>query len=264
MKTRLIRFVGLSLMAVGSLLLTGGAPASAGEVIRLTNGEWPPYLSEKLPHHGAASHLVTEAYKAVGVTVQYGFFPWKRSYQMARRGSWQGTLVWVHTAQRAEDFYYSAVVIRDPEYLFHLKAKPLVWQTPADLAGLTIGATLHTAYPSLEAAAADGILRLERAGNYDTLYQRLLKHRIDAIPQVSQVGRYYQQMTLTPTQRARITASPTVVQERQYHLILSRQAAGSQAFIERFDEGLRAIRANGTYARIMDGLQKGSYDERVD
>lgn len=242
------------------LLAAGDPTASAADSVRLTNGEWPPYLSDKLPHYGAASHLVTEAFKAAGVETVYGFFPWKRSYKQAREGHWQGTLVWVYTAERARDFYYSEVVIRDPEYLFHLKTRDLDWKTPADLSGLIIGTTLHTAYPPLEKAAAEGILKLERAGNYDTLYKRLLRHRIDAIPQVSQVGRYYQQMTLSPEERQRITYSSTVLQEREYHLILSKRAKGSPALMERFNQGLAIIRSNGTYARIISSLRNGAYD----
>jgi polar amino acid transport system substrate-binding protein len=258
--------VWIGLLMAGDLTAAAPATAPAGAAatadrIRLTNGEWAPYLSERLPHFGAASHIVAEAYKAAGIDVQYGFFPWKRSYKLAREGHWHGTLVWVYTAERAEDFLYSDVVIRDPEYLFHLKSRSLNWQTPADLAGLTIGATLHTVYPTLELAAAAGILRLERAGNYDSLYQRLLKRRIDAIPQVSQVGRYYQQQTLSAEERDRITHAPTIVQERQYHLILSKKAAGSGALIARFNEGLRAIKADGTYARIIKALETGAYDE---
>lgn len=242
------------------LFMAGDLTVSAADNIRLTNGEWAPYLSEKLPHYGAASHLVAEAFKAVGVETIYGFFPWKRSYKLAKEGHWQGTLVWVHTAERAKDFYYSEIVVRDPEYLFHLKSRDLGWETPADLVGLIIGTTLHTVYPPLEKAAAQGILKLERAGNYDTLYKRLLRYRIDAIPQVSQVGRYYQQMTLSPEERQRITYSSTVLQEREYHLILSRKAKGSQALLERFNQGLAIIRSNGTYAQIINSLRNGAYD----
>jgi len=34
----------------------------AADSVRLTNGEWPPYLGEHLPHHGVASRIVAEAF----------------------------------------------------------------------------------------------------------------------------------------------------------------------------------------------------------
>ncbi len=59
------------------ILGCGVAAAQTSKTIRLTNG-WQPYLSKDVPHHGFASHIVTEAFALVGVEVEYGFFPWKR------------------------------------------------------------------------------------------------------------------------------------------------------------------------------------------
>lgn len=251
----------ISILLVASIMLMG-AEGRATDRIELANGEWAPYLSENLPHCGAASHIVTEAFSAVGVNTHYAFYPWKRSYKLAREGVVNGTLVWVYTEDRAKDFFYTDVVITDYEYLFHLKEKPLVWKSVEDLGGMTIGATLHTVYPTLETAAAKNMLTIERAGNYDNLYHRLLKHRIDAIPQVSQVGNYYIRTTLSPGEQNRITYSPTVVQERSYHLILSRKNENSKRFVDRFNEGLSIIKSNGTYASIIDNLVNGAYDQK--
>lgn len=247
------------LIALIALALT--TDADAQDRIRLTNGEWAPYLSKNLPHFGAASHIVVSAFAVVGVEVEYGFYPWKRSYKLAREGTWNGTLVWVYTPARAVDFDYSDVVISDPEYLFHLKTFDLQWKTIEDLRGLSIGATLHTVYPTLENAEALGILTIERAGNYDTLYHRLLKARIHAIPQVSQVGRYYLRTTLAPEARSQITYANTIVQERNYHLILSKKVEVNKQLLKRFNNGLKMIRDSGQYAQIIEKLKKGAYDK---
>lgn len=236
------------------------ANVSGESRIKLTNGEWAPYLSKNLPHYGAASHIVEEAFSAVGVEVEYGFYPWKRAFKLAREGTWNGTVVWVYTPERAQDFFYSDVVISDPEYLFHLKSKDLKWEKIEDLRGLTIGGTLHTVYPLLEKAASAGILHIERAGNYDNLYRRLLKNRIDAIPQVSQVGKYYLRTTFSPEQRQRITYSKTVLQERKYHLILSKKLEINRKLVTLFNKGLSIIIKSGKYAEIIGNLDRGGYD----
>ncbi len=236
------------------------SPIWAQERVRLTNGEWAPYLSEHLPHYGAASHIVKEAFAAVGIETQYGFYPWNRSYKLAKEGKWDGTLVWVYTPERAQDFLYTDVVIKEVEYLFHLKEKKIDWEKIEDLKGLTIGATLHTVYPPLEGAETQGLLRIERVGNYDNLYRRLLNHRIDAIPQVSQVGKYYLRTTLSPEDREKITYSKTVLQERKYHVILSKVPKGNKELIALFNKGLAIIRANGTYDAIAKALDSGAYD----
>lgn len=72
----------------------------AQESIRLTNGEWPPYLSKDLKHYGVASRIVTEAFDLEGIKVEYGFFPWERALELAKHGDWDGSLVWFHTPKR--------------------------------------------------------------------------------------------------------------------------------------------------------------------
>ena len=96
--------------------------ASAGETIRITNGEWTPYLSEHLPHYGVSSHIVTEAFALVDVEVEYGFFPWQRSFKLAKSGEkWDGSAVWYYSEERARHFHYSDAVNQVEMAFFHLK-----------------------------------------------------------------------------------------------------------------------------------------------
>jgi polar amino acid transport system substrate-binding protein len=235
-------------------------------MIRLTNGYWPPYLSEVNPNNGFASHIVTEAYAAVGVTVTYGFFPWTRAFEYARVGKgsdeiWHGSVVWVYTEERAHDFHYTDVVISDDEVLFYLKSSPLEWESVYDLKGMHIGGTLNTVYPLFEAAEKERILKIQRAGNYDDLFKRLLKKRIDAVPHVISVGKYILRTSLTPEEQAQITFSPTVIQKREYHVILSKKHEENKRFARLFNEGLQKIKENGTYNKLLEELNRGAYDK---
>jgi polar amino acid transport system substrate-binding protein len=228
--------------------------AFSEEKINITNGEWPPYLSEKLTNYGTASQIVTEAFLAVGIRVNYGFFPWKRSYKYAKEGkgegkTWHGSVVWVHTEERAKSFDYSDVVIEDSEVLFYLKEKPLKWDSINDLTGKKIGGTAHTTYPLFEKAENDGKLVLQRAGNYDTLFNRLLSGRIDAIPQVKRVGQYFLQKNFVAEDQEKITFSPTVIQNSKYHLIFSKQLPENQKFLTLFNEGLVKLKKSGKYKK---------------
>lgn len=60
-------FFLLFALAFGSL--------AAAEDVRLTNGEWAPYLGATLPHQGVASRIVAEAFALEGVTVHWEFYP---------------------------------------------------------------------------------------------------------------------------------------------------------------------------------------------
>ncbi len=83
-----------------------------------------PYLSAELPHYGFASHLVEEAFAAVDIDVEYGFFPWQRSYNYAREGKdpdggrWHGTLVWVPTEERKNTSFIPIVSSATRKFFF--------------------------------------------------------------------------------------------------------------------------------------------------
>ena len=96
------------------------ASAQTSKTIRLTNGEWQPFLSEHVPHYGFASHIITEAFALVGVEVEYGFFPWKRSMKLARDGTWDGTAVWFDTEERRENMFLTDPVVSSAMAFFHL------------------------------------------------------------------------------------------------------------------------------------------------
>jgi len=236
------------------------------DVIRLTNGEWAPYLSEHLPHNGVASHIVSEAFAAVGVKVEYGFFPWKRSFLYAQQGAgasnevWNGSLLWIYLPERTEDFLYSDPVIVDSQVLFFLKSAPLDFSVLDDLKGKVLGGTAHTAYPRLQEGVDKGLFTINRGAGYDSLFKRLFANRIDAIPNVRRVGEFYIRTGLSPRQQGQMTSSPTEIEERTYYLILSKKVAGNKQLITRFNRGLKIIRENGFYARAFKDLDAGKYD----
>ncbi|WP_163834249.1 substrate-binding periplasmic protein [Spartinivicinus ruber] len=248
------------------LLVTQSLSAKTNITINLTNGEWPPYLSQSLPHYGFASHIVTKAFATVDIKVNYSFFPWTRAYHYALTGKgikkiWHGTVVWVYTPKRAKSFFYSDPVVQDQEVLFHLKTTPLeTWQHINDLRGKVIGGTQHTTYPTFEKAAQQGILRLERAGNYFDLFNRLLGKRIDAVPQVKQVGQYYLRTQFSTLQRALITSAPKVIQTREYFLIINKKIPSNKLLVKKFNDGLNNIKKNGTYSYLYKQLINGFYD----
>ena len=236
------------------------------EVIRLTNGEWAPYLSEYLPYNGVASHIVSQAFAAVDIDVEYGFFPWKRSFLYAKEGQgasgeiWNGSLLWIDLPERAEYFIYSDPVVVDSQILFFLKDKAFNWQTLDDLKDKVLGGTAHTAYPRLEQGVQRGLFTINRGAGYEALFKRLFANRIDAIPNVKEVGEFYIRTSLTPTQQSQMTSSPTVIETRTYYLILSKKIQENKVLMERFNRGLKIMKDNGFYEQAFNDLSNGRYD----
>ncbi len=57
----------ICLLSVSVLYLAVSSSSVAEETIRLTNGEWPPYLSKNLKYYGISSRIVTEAFALEGL-----------------------------------------------------------------------------------------------------------------------------------------------------------------------------------------------------
>lgn len=257
-------FVLATLLAL-SFGYSVGAFAQTRDTIRLTNGESPPLLSKDAPHYGIASHIVTEAFARVGVKVEYGFFPWKRSYELAKRGMWDGSAVWWDKAERHQYFLYSDPVIPTKQVLFHLKRKAFDWNTYEDLKEVRIGGTLGYTYgPQFDAAEAAGIIETDRGPSDELGLKKLLKGRIDVFP--GDVMITYEQIrkTFTAEEAALFTHHPKPIDNQPLSLILSKKVPGNEQMRDRFNEGLRMLKESGKYDQIFaDGLA-GKYDAKLD
>ncbi|MGQ5521739.1 substrate-binding periplasmic protein [Chitinimonas sp. PSY-7] len=228
--------------------------------IRLANGEWAPYLSEKLPHAGYASHIVTEAFKAVGVEVQYEFYPWARAQELVKAGAIDGSLVWSISAEREKFALFSDPVIVDDEVVFYLRAKPLVWQRVEDLNGLVMGIPLGSKLGVWEAQVKSGAIRRELTIDVHSGFLQLLARRIDFFPLVKSVGLHLLRNKFPPDVAERITYSSIVTERREYRLMLSRQLPRNAELVKRFNEGLAKLQSNGKLAKMEKDYYAGRYD----
>src|SRR5690606_33414885 len=119
---------------------------AAAEEVRLTNGEWAPYLGARLPHQGVASRIVAEAFALEGVRVKWEFYPWARSMHLAERGERAGTAVWLRSPERERLFFISDPVVESTYCFFHRKDRPLDWQQVSDLKDVRLGGAIGYDY----------------------------------------------------------------------------------------------------------------------
>jgi len=232
----------------------------AGETVRLTNGEWPPYLSEGLKHYGVASHVVKSAFNNVGINVEYGFFPWKRAYTLAERGTWDGSVVWTPTEERNQNFYFSDPVASDVTVFFHLKSKIFDWKNYSDLKNLRIGATLSYDYgEDFAKNEKNGSIKVDRAVKDETGFKKLLVKRLDIFACNLDVG-YSLIHKLYPIETASLfTNHPRPVKEAPLVLILSKKLDKNKKLIEKFNQGLKQLIDSGKFDDYFDASRQGKY-----
>ena len=242
----------------------------AQESVRLTNGEWPPFLSEDLEHYGVASRIVTEAFAEEGITVEYGFFPWKRAFMLAQKGQeqkerWDGTLVWSYSDERVQDFYFSDAVIHSSFVFFHLKTTAFDWNTIDDLKDFKIGATLGYNYgEDFETAEKDGMIKVHRVAEDEQNFIKVLKGRIQIFPQDVDVGYAMLHKQFTKEEAELFTHHPLPVKAVPFSLILSKNVDGNEQLLDVFNRGLKTLRESGKIDQYLSESRKGEYTKESD
>jgi len=243
------------------ILLYIASLTATAETVRLTNGEWSPYLSKDLKHFGVTSHIIEEAFKNVGVDVEYGFFPWKRSFAYAAIGkSWEGTVVWSRTPERERFFLFSEPVLKAKEVFFHRKDMAFDWDNYGQLGQYQIGGVIGYSYgDDMDNAEKTGKLKVHRVVKALNNFKKLLTGRIDLVVANIDVGYELLYKNFPPAQAALITNHPKSSKTGFYHLLISKKSPNAQATIHEFNKGLAELKASGKYAQMMSNSLEGYY-----
>jgi polar amino acid transport system substrate-binding protein len=234
-------------------------PTRDSHLVRLAGGEWSPYFGEKLDHRGCDAWLITEAFALKGYRVEYGFFPWARSYSLASDGSWDGTPEWADTPDHRKLFYLSDAYISNQKWMFmYRKDKPFDWKMLDDLQGKVIGLTSGYVY-------SDAFLQLrtdpktvfEEAASDEANIHKLLAGRIDVFPVEEQVGKSILRDSFTQEERDQLAFHPTSFQDFKPYLLLSKAIPGNKELMDQFNAGWNELVQSGKYDQIMrDCLNK--------
>lgn len=250
----------LFLAAILSFSWLPAPEAQTRETIRLTNGEWQPYLSKDVPHYGIASHIITEAFAQVGVEVEYGFFPWSRAMKLAKEGSWDGSAVWGDSEERRESFFFSDPVIDSSWAFFHLASTDFDWSDYEDLSDLKVGGTVEYYYSDeFEAAEEAGVIQVIRGRSDEVGLTNLLKGRIDVFPGEVMVTYAQIRDTFTSEEASLFVHHPKRIEDKPLHLLFSRKVADSESMRDRFNDGLAVLRESGRYDQFFADAMAGKY-----
>lgn len=249
-----------SLFAAVSLLLSLSAQASGQPELKISVGDWPPYLSSELKHNGVVAHLISDLLADEGYRVSFQFLPWPRAYAAAAAGRFDGSAVWMHKAEREADFLFSAPLLDEQFVFFHLKSLPFDWHNFDDLTGMTLGGGLEYSYGAdFDAFLASGKVKMERVSNDQQNFDKLLKERVVLYPQEMNVGYAALRSHFSAADMQRITHHPKPLLVNLSYLMLPRSLASSPALLERFNKRLQHYRDSGRYQRYFDDLQQGKY-----
>ena len=239
-------------------LLAGlqSAPAHSDETIRITNGEWPPYLSQDLEHNGFASRIVEEAFALEEVDVEYGFFPWGRAYALVKEGEWDASVVWTIKEERKDEVYFSDPVFYSQGIFLHRKDFQFQWDAEqmnfADLQGKRIGTLIGSKHgPEFDQAESSGVISVQRVVNDELNIRKLLAGRIDVAMFDLHVAYHLLNNTFSAGEAELLTHTPWLSTADSYHLVLSKMLPKNETLLDRFNQGLKKLKESGRYNQIV-------------
>lgn len=232
------------------------------EKIRLTSGEFEPFISEKYKYFGVVSHIVSEAFEYEGIQVEYSFFPWKRSLEVARAGMWDGSVMWIKTPDREKDFYLSKEPIYSGKYLFfHLKDSGFSWSSIEDLQKYKIGTAIGYSYGTeFDDHVKAGKITVESVPNDIQNIRKLLSGRIDAFVIDSVSGKWLISNNFSAEEQNMIVSDEKPLREDDAYILLSKNVPKNTEMIRRFDRGFKKLKDSNKYEQFFITSSKGLYE----
>ncbi|WP_207264131.1 transporter substrate-binding domain-containing protein [Desulfovibrio sp. Huiquan2017] len=234
------------------LPVLAAAPAGAGEPVVLVTGDYPPYIVTDGTRPGLLTEIVQAAFAQVGVETRILFRPWRRCALMVREGEAFGTYPYGRTAQRAEYAWFSDTIWVCRNVFFYLKGRlgQFDYTTLEALRGYVIAGTSGHYY---EETFKEKGLTVDYAPGEASGVRRLWELRAALFAEDELVG-WTLIRRIFPSRAHVFGSTPTPWNLNPQHLMVSKAYPGARKLLARFNKGLAAIRANGTYDRLV-----GSY-----
>ncbi|WP_288986014.1 transporter substrate-binding domain-containing protein [uncultured Pseudoalteromonas sp.] len=227
--------------------------------LNISTGEWPPFLSESLPHKGVVAHLITDIFAQANIKVNFTFLPWPRAYHDTINDKYAATAVWMFEQQRAEDYFYSEPVLNERFVFFYHKQRPFDWQNLNDLKGLLLGGGLAYSYgEEFDKALQAGLFDMSRVSTTEQNFKRLAMGRIDAFAEEKSVG-YHILAGQLPTIKNAIVHHPRPLLINKSFVMFPKNNKHSKQRLEIFNRQLLKFKQSGRYQAYFDALDNGAY-----
>lgn len=227
--------------------------------LNISTGEWPPFLSESLPHKGVVAHLITDIFAQANIKVNFTFLPWPRAYHDTINDKYAATAVWMFEQQRAEDYFYSEPVLNERFVFFYHKQRPFDWQNLNDLKGLLLGGGLAYSYgEEFDKALQAGLFDMSRVSTTEQNFKRLAMGRIDAFAEEKSVG-YHILAGQLPTIKNAIVHHPRPLLINKSFVMFPKNNKYSKQRLEIFNQQLLKFKQSGRYQAYFDALDNGAY-----
>ncbi|CBS86302.1 putative amino acid ABC transporter, periplasmic component [Azospirillum lipoferum 4B] len=256
----------LAVPTVGQALESAAEPAPAPYtgLDLVTGGDYAPYTGEDLPGGGLVTDLARRAFAVSGRHYDVRFMPWKRGYDGVVAGRFLATFPYVRTPEREQEVLFSDPVIEVRQFVYMSNRTAMTFDGRlADgrsvrgsrglegFRGRTVCQPVGYALPpELETLVGQGQLARQTPSDLGACVRMVATGRADAFV----IDEYSAASAIARSGLAddiRVSDHPYAVVT--FHLVIGRATPGAEATLAAFNDGLKALKAQGVYRELLSG-----------
>lgn len=231
---------------LGLVLGSTALMVQAQPLIAIDNAN-PPFMYQyEGQPKGLYPLLLQAVFQRAGIVVEIQAMPWKRA--LMRGGKAELGIGGIYkTAQRQAVFDYSQAIFEEKLIVYVRRGTATSFTALSDLYGKRVGVIRGWSYTeALDKAIDNGQIHASAGSSDEANFRMLASGRLDALIAIELAGqRIIQQLQLDQVQALQpaLSINPT-------YLVFAKQAK-QQALLQRFDQSLAEMRADGSLAELV-------------
>lgn len=239
-------------LCAGLLAVAAQAADAAPALLIAVEDDWPPYSARGADGaaQGLAPQLAREAFRRRGVEVRFVLVPFARCLMLARVGRADGCLSATITDDNREQFWWHQTPMFTEELAIFALAAGGAGLGLRDLAGRRVGITQDYTYPSV--FMRDPKIVKSVAHSDEDLIRMLLARRVDYVLMNARPGQL--RIRGNPFAAGRVRQAGRISQDG-FWLAFSKARPKGRVYADQFEAGLRAMRGDGSYERMLRRFQ---------
>lgn len=230
--------------------------ANADKTFRAVSEPFPPFVDPDMEGYGVAWEIARAVLEPQGYRLSLEFMPWSRAIRESEAGTYDALFPAFHSPQREQSYLYTDKIYDTYAGLFKRKDSPIVFDGVTSLQPYSIavgrGYVLDEAFEQ-----ADFIAKVSVSDSAQAL-RMLYKGRVDLAVGFIPSDHYnlvYKLETDEPGISAALEFLLPPIRIQPLYGAISRNTPNHQTIVKDFNEGLKAIRANGVYNEILRKYQ---------
>lgn len=222
--------------------------------IRLGAHSWGPYLGKTLPNYGLAADIVSAAFAQSGYKVNIEFMPWNRVGDGINSGELDGSLASWYSEERSKHNLFSDAYIENKLVFVKRDNDPFEFESTAQAKAYLqnrsyrLGIFEDYAYGE-EFQQISPLFQVESRNYCSQLFRDVASKELD----LALVDHWIAQQELNDKEHIadHLTQVSGTLSSRSLHVTIAKNSTQADALVNAFNLGLRRLKDNGDYQRLL-------------